>query len=204
MSDIISGNYIDVELGQDGYYHVKDSNAADDLVYCDFKYINSITGNKTLEDCLSEKYNGFDFSKDELGYSICDSEGYWLFTTFNEEYEIVQYYMCYLEENPEQIYYVESLDAEGYKMADGYIYLQYTEEELESLAGADMTSFVKEYIEANMITDENSELYGCVKVNEAFGKVLSMFMDKYTFEGVEYSWLKLCYYYKHLGATVTE
>ena len=204
MSDIISGNYVDVELGNDGYYHVKGSEAADDLVYCDFKYINSITGDKSLEVCLSDKYNGFDFSKDELGYNICDSEGYWLYTTYNENYEIVQYYMCYKEENPEEIYYTESVDAEGYKIADGYIYLQYTEEELASLAGANMTAYVTEYIAANMITDTTSELYGCVKVDEAFAKVLSMFMDKYTFEGVEDSWLKLCYYYKHLGATVTE
>jgi hypothetical protein len=112
--------------------------------------------------------------------------------------------MCYLESNEEEIFYVEQLDAEGYKMADGYIYLQYTEEEMESLAGANMTSYVEEYIEANMITDETSELYGAVKVDEKFALVLQMFMEKYTFEGVEDSWLKLCYYYKHLGATVTE
>ena len=48
-------------------------------------------------------------------------------------------------------------------------------------------------------TDENSELYGCVKVDEKFAKVLGQLMDKYTFEGVEFSWVKLCYYYKYLG-----
>ena len=51
------------------------------------------------------------------------------------------------------------------------------------------------------LTDENSELYGCVKVDEEFAKVLSQLMDKYTFEDVEYSWVKLCYYYKYLGPT---
>ena len=51
-----------------------------------------------------------------------------------------------------------------------------------------------------MITDETSELYGCVKVDEQFAMVLGMLMDKYTFEGIEGSWLKLCYYFKHIGA----
>lgn len=202
MSDVISGNYVDVEL-VDGYYQVIGSQAADKHVYADIKFINNITG-LSLEVCLSDKYNSFDFSKNEFGYSICDEEGYWLYTGFNEENEIVQYYMCYLESNEEEIFYVEELDAEGYKIADGYIYLQYTEEEMENLAGANMTSYVEEYIQANMITDETSELYGAVKVDEKFALVLQMFMEKYTFEGVEDSWLKLCYYYKHLGATVTE
>ena len=44
MADIIAGNFVDVYLGEDGYYHVKDSLASDDLVYCDFKYINNIKG----------------------------------------------------------------------------------------------------------------------------------------------------------------
>ena len=53
MTDIISGNYIDVVLGDDGYYHVKDSLSSDDLVYCDVKYINNITGYSLL-DCLNK------------------------------------------------------------------------------------------------------------------------------------------------------
>ena len=43
-------------------------------------------------------------------------------------------------------------------------------------------------------TDENSELYGCVAVNEEFARVLLKLMGKFTFEGIENSWLKLCYY----------
>ena len=31
------------------------------------------------------------------------------------------------------------------------------------------------------------------------GEILQALMDKFTFEGVENSWLKLCYYYDHLG-----
>ena len=41
-----------------------------------------------------------------------------------------------------------------------------------------------------------------IKVDEKFAKVLGQLMDKYTFEGVEFSWVKLCYYYKYLGPTL--
>mgnify|MGYP003302934392 CR=1 FL=1 len=37
-----------------------------------------------------------------------------------------------------------------------------SESELESMKGADCTEYVKEYVSKNMITDENSELYGLV------------------------------------------
>ena len=62
----------------------------------------------------------------------------------------------------------------------------------------------KNYIKDNMITDETSELYGCVKVDAEFGKILELLMDKYTFAGVEYSWAKLCYYYKYVGPVDSE
>ena len=55
-----------------------------------------------------------------------------------------------------------------------------------------------------MITEEthpnNPELHGCVLVNEELATILQAIMDKFTFEGVDHSWTKLCYYYKHIGA----
>lgn len=200
MSDIISGNYIDVELGTDGYYHVVGSKAADTFVYCDIKYINNITG-LSLETCLSEKYNGFDFSKDEFGRVIYDENGYYLFTGYNDDEELVQFYVCYDAEG--NIHYVEELNSGEYTEENGYTYVKFTEEEMAAFGSADCTQYVKDYIAANMNTDESSELYGTVKVDERFAKVLSMFMDKYTFEGVEESWLKLCYYFKYVGPTET-
>ena len=92
MSDIISGNYVDVEL-VDGYYQVIGSQAADKNVYADIKYINNITGH-SLEVCLSEKYNSFDFTKDEFGYKIVDEEGYIRITAMDEEYNIYQQYLA--------------------------------------------------------------------------------------------------------------
>ena len=36
-------------------------------------------------------------------------------------------------------------------------------------------------------------------VDEALAALLQALMDKYTFNGVDFSWAKLCYYYQHLG-----
>ena len=44
------------------------------------------------------------------------------------------------------------------------------------------------------------ERQGCVPVDEKLATMLQALMDKFTFEGVENSWLKLCYYYKRLEA----
>ncbi len=205
MSDIISGNYVDYEL-KDGYYHVKDSKASDTFLYADFKYLNAITGYDTLEDCIAKK--GFDFARDEFGFYVFDENGYQLVTGYTDETEtaITQYYIC--EKNGEQ-HYVRDINGTGcmdsectegaHSVANGFTYLKWSEEELTALKKMDYTQYVTDYLAANMITDETSELYGCVKVDEEFAKVLSMFMDKVTFAGVEGSWLKLCYYYKYLG-----
>ena len=38
-----------------------------------------------------------------------------------------------------------------------------------------------------------------VVVTEELAEILQMLMDKYTFENVDHSWTKLCYYYDYLG-----
>ncbi len=77
--------------------------------------------------------------------------------------------------------------------------------------GVDYTDTALKYA-ANMITaTENpmdpdsvvaeypTELRGCVEVNAELAEMLQKLMDKYTFEGVENSWVKLCYYYETIG-----
>jgi len=196
MNDIISGNHINITLGDDGYYHVLDSKSSDNFVYCDFTYINGITGYPLLE-CLSERFNSFDFSKDEYGQDIFDEEGYYRVTMLDENYNMTRMYVCY-DQNGEY-YNVSEIGEDGKTVENGYTYVKFTAEQIEELGLVDFTEYVQEYINANMVTDENSELYGCVKVDEKFASVLSKLMDKYTFEGVEESWLKLCYYYKYVG-----
>ena len=40
---------------------------------------------------------------------------------------------------------------------------------------------------------------GCVVVTKELAEILQKLMDKYTFENVDNSWIKLCYYYDHMG-----
>lgn len=196
MSNIIAGNYVDVELNNEGYYVVKDSSASDTYVYCDMTYINNITGVSLLT-ALSDKYKAFDFSKDEFNQPIVDDEGYYRVTYFDENNNVIRYYVCY-DANGEY-HQVATIGEDGKTEENGYTYVKLTNEDLKELGYVDFTEYVTKYVEDNMINDESSELYGCVKVDAEFAKVLGFLMDKYTFEGIEYSWVKFCYYYKYLG-----
>ena len=62
--------------------------------------------------------------------------------------------------------------------------------------GADETEAIRAYVDKII---ENGKEDGCVKVDAELGRLLQLLMDKYTFKGVDYSWLKLCYYYEYLG-----
>ena len=63
--------------------------------------------------------------------------------------------------------------------------------------GGDYTEEMREY--SKQIIKTKDERDGCVVVDEQLAEILSMLMDKYTFENVENSWLKVCYYYDYLG-----
>ncbi len=193
MSDIISGNYVDVELGTDGYYQVIDSKAEDKHVYLDCVYLTNVLGNQTILQSLEPPFNAFNFALDEYGYPIYDEEGYFRYTQLNEELQVVNYYV-----------YIDANEEGGYGYSETILpdkeYVKLTPEEIAENVGLDCTEIVRQYIEDNMITDTESTLYGCVKVDEALAKILELLMDKYLFYGVEYSWLKLCYYFEYLGA----
>lgn len=190
MSDVIAGNYIDVQLDEEGYYKVANSLASDTYVYCDVEYVNNITGFSLLE-CLSDRFNAFNFNKDEYGREIVDEEGYLRHTGYNEEEQLISYYVCIDANN--ELFYVE------YKDLSGHNYVKFDQDDKEALDFKDYTNYVTEYINSHKVTDTTSELYGCVKVDAEFARVLGLLMDKYTFEGVEYSWVKLCYYFKYVG-----
>ena len=58
--------------------------------------------------------------------------------------------------------------------------------------GEDCTAEAQAYAQ-KMITE--GELAGFVPVDARLAELLQMLMDKYTYAGVEYSWLKMCCYY---------
>jgi hypothetical protein len=63
--------------------------------------------------------------------------------------------------------------------------------------GGDCTEEMREY--SKKIIKTKDERDGCVEVDERLAEILGMLMDKYTFDNVENSWLKVCYYYDYLG-----
>lgn len=63
----------------------------------------------------------------------------------------------------------------------------------------DMTEEMRTYLDKMISDSEHPELEGCVPVDARLAEMLQSLVDKYSFAGVEYSWLKLCYYYDHLG-----
>ena len=65
--------------------------------------------------------------------------------------------------------------------------------------GKDLTAEIKTYLD-KIIKTGAKEQQGCVVVTKRLAEILQMLLDKYTFEGVDNSWLKICYYYDYLGA----
>ena len=63
--------------------------------------------------------------------------------------------------------------------------------------GKDMTAKMKKYV-SKMETGP-AERKGCVVVDKELAEMLQMLMEKYTFENVENAWLKVCFYYDHMG-----
>ena len=51
-----------------------------------------------------------------------------------------------------------------------------------------------------IVVEEGDPRIGCVAVDENLARILQLLVDKYTFEGVENSWLKLCFYDQHFNA----
>ena len=64
--------------------------------------------------------------------------------------------------------------------------------------GEDLTEEIRAYLD-KIITTGAEELHGCVAVDGRLAELLQLLMEKYTFENVDCSWPKLCYYYDHLG-----
>ena len=63
-------------------------------------------------------------------------------------------------------------------------------------AGEDLTEEVRGYIAKT--EKAPVERKGCVAVDERLAEILQQLLDKFTFQGVEQSWLKVCYYYDSL------
>ena len=187
----ISGG-IDVVLGSDGYYyHDLGGGKKGSLIYADFTGLTSVfdtpistittTGSdgKPLKITGMIEKGGFDFSKTE-----------------NDQY-ILSIMAKYNNNVDDTDAYLQSLWGEDYDAYADEYQLEDVYEGRYHGDGEDLTDDIQAYV--SKIQNSPSERAGCVPVDKRLAEILQLLMDKYTFEGVDYSWLKVCYYYDHMG-----
>lgn len=195
IGDLIVGG-IDVALGEDGYYYHKlgeDENGdpiLGSLIYADFIMTTNSFPTHNMQQLINN--GAFDFSKTERdleAIALLNKYGtdnnysalktYWG-ADFDANWDLYQ-----MDDVIDGRYHGkgQNLTAEMQAIYDAAI--QYTD--------SDKTNVV--------YPEGHRELQGCVAVNERLAELLQMLMDKFTFHGVENSWLKLCYYYNYLGNT---
>ena len=177
--------YVDVVLGPDGYYYEDlglDANGNQrygSMIYAYFLGGTAVFSQAVYPTMLD--LGGFDFSKSESDLEILA-----YLKKFDGDVEATD---AYLHELWGADY--EEL-AEIYKLEDVYAGIYHGE-------GEDYTEEVRAYVAKIIQNNPSVELNGCVPVDARLAELLQMLMDKYTFDGVEYSWQKLCYYYQHIG-----
>ena len=180
---------IDVVLGDDGiYYHDLGGGKKGSVVYADF------TGISIFDDPIAT-VNGADGTKIK---GLIEKGGFDFSKTEDDEYVLY-----YLEKNGNDVaateqylreMWGEDYDhyAEAYQLADVFAGRYHG-------TGEDYTAQIRTYLGKMLNEGAHPERAGCVVVTKELAEILQMLMDKYTFKGVENSWLKLCYYYENLG-----
>ena len=183
MYDVIAGG-IDVVLGSDGYYYQDLGGGKEgSKIYADFTGLTSLFNSPiatvgSVEGLIDK--GAFDFSKTENDQYVLTA----LAVNGGDKEKTKEYLKKEWSTDYETLY-------EEYKVDDVLAGIYHGE-------GKDYTSAIKAYL-GKMINDGNEERKGCVLVDKNLAEILQALMDKFTFEGVENSWLKLCYYYDHLG-----
>ncbi|MBE6587163.1 MAG: TlpA family protein disulfide reductase [Ruminococcaceae bacterium] len=169
---VIAGG-IKPELRDDGLYH---ESVDGSIIYADF-----IGTTGVFSQSISQmiEMGGFDFSKSETDGEILayikqnggdlEKTDDYLKTLWGEDYE-ANYDLYMVDDIFDGRYHGEGED--------------YTEEMRTYLAKMDKSG---------------SERDGCVPVDARLAEILQLLLDKYTFDGVKNSWIKVCYYYDYLG-----
>ncbi len=176
-AEILSGG-IKVALGDDGYYHeMRADGSLGSIVYADFVGLTAIFSH-SLEAMIER--GAFNFALTE------------------SDQEILNYMALYGDDTKEKLREIWGEDFEELSA----IYM--LDEVLAGKThgrGSDLTNDIKAYLDKKEpASAEHPEREGCVPVDARLAELLQTLMDKYTFNGVDNSWAKLCYYYQHLGA----
>ena len=178
INETVAGG-IDVMLGSDGYYHEKLTGGKQgSIVYVDFTLPTGIFSHSVQK---MIELDGFNFSLSETDQQVLTK----LRELDGDTEACRAYYVDLWADTYEE-------NAELYQLEDVLAVIYHGK-------GEDLTDDISAYLD-KLITDESTpELVGCVPVDATLASILQRLMDKYTFEGVDHSWTKLCYYYKTVG-----
>ena len=198
MYYLIQGG-IDVVLKNGKYYEDLGGGKTGSAIYADFTGVTSLFSNPIAtvpaynEDGTLKKNDkgeqeyikgmidmgGFDFSKSEDDLYIIG-----ILDKYNGDQKKADEYL------KEQWGTDYDANAEAYKLDEVFAGKYHG-------AGPDLTAEIQTYV--NKMLTGPAELKGCVEVDARLAEILQMLMEKYTFENVDNAWLKVCYYYDHLG-----
>ena len=174
----LTGLGIDVALGEDGYYHEKRADGSlGSIIYADFSSLSSVFSHSILEMIEMDAFN-FKYTEGDL--------------------LIMTYMKRYPDNTKEKL---RELWGEAYEEYAAEYMLDEVLAGKYHGAGEDMTDVARAYAEKMIeVNEQTPELRGCVMVDAELAELLQMLMDKYTLQGVKDSWVKVCFYYQHLGA----
>ena len=183
MYHVIAGG-IKAVLGSDGKYYEdlgKDANGNQkygSLIYADFVGTTGIFSTPIINDMIDK--GAFDFSKTEGDLLV----------------------LSFLTKNNNDVDAAKKELKEYWGDDYDYYYDLYLVDEVFAGKyhgeGQDLTNEIKEFAK-QIDKSGNTERNGCVVVTERLAEILQMVMEKYTFEDVDFAWLKLCYYYDYIG-----
>ena len=174
----LTGLGIDVALVEDGYYHEKRADGSlGSIIYADFSSLSSVFSHSILEMIEMDAFN-FKYTEGDL--------------------LIMTYMKRYPDNTKEKL---RELWGEAYEEYAAEYMLDEVLAGKYHGAGEDMTDVARAYAEKMIeVNEQTPELRGCVMVDAELAELLQMLMDKYTLQGVKDSWVKVCFYYQHLGA----
>lgn len=194
VGDIIAGG-INVKLCEDendpryGYYcHLLPNGQLGSIVYADFHYTTNIFGTQSIKALIEE--GAFN-----MKMTATDREAYVYFKNYYEKDGIAALEALWGDEFEAnwELYQMDDI-------IDGIYHGR----------GPDYTDAMRAYLDkiedgTNGETDDiiYPERQGCVPVDAELAVMLQALMDKFTFENVDHSWTKLCYYYKSLTSSKT-
>ena len=192
---------IDVVLGDDGYYYEDlGGGKKGSKIYCDFTGVTALFSNPiaSVQAYDEDGKKVYDENGDPVMVKGMIDMGGFDFSKTEDDLYILGIMEAQGNDVAKTKEYLKTLWGEEY---DGYAEIYQLDDVLAGKfhgKGEDYTEEMRTYLK-KMITSGSKERRGCVPVTERLAELLQMIMDKYTFEGVDNAWIKLCYYYDYLG-----